>query len=252
LINPEDYTADINAISRRVAREFGNRFDWEDIAQATALDMLERPKRYDGIGGNLLLEIIRRTGVRWCAQECSKFLKFGDQTIYSSEELKRLLPKFYDPASWPNGLSQPSFENYKDVASYAEDLEEWASNTSLSVEMLDIEYGINMLTTAQREVIEKKYRDRAALVSKYDRNIHSKAIRYLTYHLNHRVEKSAMNKPTRTAVSNRQAIQMTEYQETANGGFNDDGLTKLQTTNAYNHPLTRKSQYVVNSPWRKA
>lgn len=248
----EHYRDDVNAISRKVARQFGNRFDWEDIAQGVFLDMMVNAKQYNPLGGNLLLSVIRKAAVRWCAQECAKFLKFGDQTIYSSEELKKLLPKFYDPSSWPNGLKQPKWDDCENVATYQEELEEWASNTALSVDMLDVEYAVNMLTQAQRNIIQKRYRDGEKLSSKYELNLHGEAIRYLTYHVNFRVEGKAMVKPVRTAVSNRQAIESLAHQEEANGGFNDDGLTKLQSTQAYNHPLTRKSPHVVNSPWRKA
>jgi DNA-directed RNA polymerase specialized sigma24 family protein len=249
----EQYQNDVSLISRKVARQFGNRFDWEDIAQGVYVDMLESPKQYNSIGGNLLLSIIRRTAVRWCAQECAKFLKFGDKTIYSSEELKKLLPKFYDPSSWPNGLKQPSWDDYDNIEEFKTVLEEWASDTKLSVDMMDIEHGLDKLTQAQRNIIQKRYRDAEKLASKYEQNLHGEAIRYLTYHVNHRVEDKAMAKPVRRAVSNREAIASLGYQEDAEAApVFHDGLNKLQNTQAFNHPLNRKSQHVVNSPWRKA
>lgn len=252
MINPADFETEINGAARRVSRDFGTRFDWEDIAQAIALDMVEQPKVYNGLRGSLFSAILRRTGRRWCVKECAKFLKFGDQTIYSSEELKKLLPRFYQASSWPNGLSQPSWDDYDDIDEFKEVLEEWASDTTLVIDLFDVAYAFNMLPKSQRRIIEKKYRDGEKLVSKYELNLHGKAIRYLTYHVNHRIEDKGMSKPARSVVSNREAIAHTDWQEEADGGrFNADGLTKYQTTMAYNHPLTRRSRAVVNSPWRK-
>lgn len=252
-MNPEEYEQEIGISARSAAKSFGGRFDWDDIAQAITLDMLAHPKIYDGLKGNLLMWVLKRTAMKWCAQECAKFLKFGDQTIYSSEELKPLLFKYYEPSSWPNGLSQPSWDDYDDIDTFKEVLDEWASDTKLSVDMLDIDHAIKLLTTAQRNIIQKKYRDRERLASKYELNLHSVAIRYLTYHVNHRVEEKGMTKPVRKVVSNSQAIASLGWQEEMNSRpGNSDGLARYQATMSYNHPTNKQSRYVVNSPWRKA
>lgn len=255
MLDPADFQNEIYRAARQAANNYGGKFDVDDIAQAISVDMIENHSRYGSIKGNLFFEILKRSGIRYCAEECARYLTFSEQYIYSSEELKRLLVTFYKPESWPNGLKQPVVEHYETVEEFRDELEEWNNATQLVIDMIDVEYAIDKLSEAQRKVIEKKYRDLEKLESKYQMNKHSEAIRYLTSHINTRMVDRAKGPRghegpgARSVVTNAHAIAVTANQFTNESPIRDSvDTTQWHQQQAY--PSNRYSKHVVNSPWR--
>lgn len=255
-VDPAEFWDDIYRGAKAANYAYGKRFTLDDIAQGIALDILENPTRYSDIGGEFRQLIMKKAGLRYCAQQAAMFLTYGDQTIYSSEELKKLIPKFYSPSSWPNDWSQPKLEDVGGVPQLKEALEEWAEDTKIFIEMFDIEYAIALLTGSQRKIIEKKYRDGLKLETKYEQNKHSQAIRFLTFHVNERVTKrSSVDRMyegpgARKAVGNVTAIAKTGSED-GQRDYTPDAMTQFERINNYKYPENVRSKHVVNSPWRK-
>lgn len=254
MISPADYQEDIYRAARQASTQYGGRLETDDIAQAISLDMLRNPKRYDSVGGSLFFIILRRAGLRYCAEESARFLAFSQQHIYSANEVKSLLKIYYTPEAWPNGLSQPLYEDYGDVEAFTAALDTWNGSTRVVVDMLDLEYAIERVSEAQRRVIEKKYRDKEKLRGKYEANKHGEAIRYLTYHINNRVNRKTgvtnhEGPGARERVSNARAVMVVANQHRADGGGRDVTDT-YQWHQRRNNPLHRRSKYVTSSPWR--
>lgn len=260
-INPEDYLTDIKKAARQVAADYGGRFEADDIAQAIIIDMMTNPTRYNKIGGSLFFEILKRAGKRFCVEESAHFLVFASQHTYSTEEIKKLLPDYYTTEVWPNGLSQPILDDFESVEEFQDELEEWNNATQLVIDMMDLEFAIEKISQAQRKVVEKKYRDRQKLESKYERNKHSEAVRFIAYHVNSRATAriKGMNHEgpgARKALSNSRSIAITANHSEQDGSVGSDVVVKdaaasLEWYQRRNHPINRPSKHVVNSPWRK-
>lgn len=253
-INPEDYLTEIRKAARQVAADYGGRFDADDIAQAIIMDMMTNPTRYNKIGGSLFFEILKRAGKRFCVEESAHFLVFASQYTYSTEDVKALLPQYYTAEVWPNGLSQPLLDDYETVEEFQDELEEWNNATQLVIDMMDIDFALDKISLAQRKVVEKKYRDGQRLESKYERNKHSEAVRFLAYHVNSRATARMKGgnhegPGARQVISNAQSIAVTANQR--DDSAVKDANASLEWYQRRNHPLDRPSKHVVNSPWRK-
>jgi hypothetical protein len=253
-IDPADVQDEIYRAARQAANAYGGKFDVDDIAQAISLDMMTNPTRYKSIRGSLFMVILKRSGIRYCAEESARYLAFSEQYIYSSEEVKELLDLFYRPESWPNGLAQPVISDEESLEEFQGRLEEWNNATKLIIDMMDIEYAISKVSEAQRRVIIKRYRDKEKLANKYESNKHSEAIKYLTSHINQRMISRVVGNGhegpgARRVISNASALAVTT--DCHEGGTSyRDSMDALQWYERRNHPLSRRSKHVVNSPWR--
>jgi hypothetical protein len=203
------------------------RFEPADIAQAIMLDMVENPARYEHIGGKLFTEALKKAGYRHCQNEASRLLEFDDEYNYSAQELAGLLGRYYEPASWPNGWSQPSWDDYDDVEAFRTDLELWSEKTAIVIDLFDVQAAVEKLRPTHRKVIEKRYRDKERL-SGYEAKVHSHALRLLTYYVNENANRQYRNVPwdyegpgARRVMSNAGAIARTSYE----GGFEGDYYT---------------------------
>lgn len=253
-IDPADVQDEIYRAARQAANAYGGKFDVDDIAQAISLDMMTNPTRYKSIRGSLFMVILKRSGVRYCAEESARYLAFSEQYIYSSEEVKDLLDLYYRPESWPNGLSQPVITEDETLVEFQERLEEWNNATKLVIDMMDIEYAIAKVSEAQRRVIVKRYRDKEKLANKYEQNKHAEAIKYLTAHINQRMISRVIGNGhegpgSRRAISNANAQADTADYSESGAGYKDT-LDTMQWYVRRNYPLNRRSKHVVNSPWR--
>lgn len=253
-VNPADVRDEIYRAARQAANAYGGKFDADDIAQAISLDILANPTRYRSIRGALFMVILRRAGIRYCAEESARYLAFSEQYIYSAEEVKQLLGQYYKSESWPNGLGQPVIRDEETFTDYRDRLEEWNNSTKLVIDMLDIEYAVSKVSEAQRRVIVKRYRDRERLANKYEVNKHAEAIKFLTFHINQRMINRVVGDGhegpgARQVMSNALARTLT-----ATGGNDDetcrDSFDALEWYERRNYPLNRRSRHVVNSPWR--
>lgn len=230
MIDVTAYWDEILKAARTAGFAYGGQFERDDIAQGIALDMLEHPDRYTNIGGTFRQLIINRAGLRYCAEQAAMFLNTADQYTYSSEELKKLLPRYCD-GSWPDGMA---------------------------IEMLDLDHAMGMLTGSQRKVIEKKYRDGERLASKYDQNKHSEAIRYLTFHVNGRTTAKQMPDFFHEGPGARKSIRNEDPEGTIEDDHGPsayqgaDGLRSYDRVMRRVHADDQPSRYVVNSPWRQA
>lgn len=253
-VDPADVQDEIYRAARQAANAYGGKFDVDDIAQAISLDMMTNPTRYKSIRGSLFMVILKRSGVRYCAEESARYLAFSEQYIYSSEEVKDLLDLYYRPESWPNGLSQPVITEDESLVEFQERLEEWNNATKLVIDMMDIEYAIEKVSEAQRRVIVKRYRDKEKLANKYELNKHAEAIKYLTSHINQRMINRVVGNGhegpgSRKAVSNAHALTITTDYSDGGDGCRDT-MESLQWYERRNHPLNKRSKHVINSPWR--
>lgn len=253
-INPADVQDEIYKAARHASNAYGGKFDVDDIAQAICLDMMANPTRYRSIRGSLFMVILKRSGVRYCAQESARYLAFSEQYIYSSEEVKDLLDLYYRPESWPNGLTQPVITDDETLGEFQERLEEWNNATKLIIDMLDIEYALSKVSEAQRRIVVKRYRDREKLANKYEHNKHAEAIKYLTSHINQRMINRVVGNGhegpgSRDVISNAHALAVTAACSEGGTSYRDS-LDTLQWHERRNHPLTRRSRHVVCSPWR--
>jgi DNA-directed RNA polymerase specialized sigma24 family protein len=209
--DPSVYWKLIVKAARTVAQSY-YLFEPEDIAQAIMLDMLESPRRYANIGGPLLFKVLQRAGYRYCQDQASRLLLHADQYTYSAEEIKQLLGRFYDPANWPNGWSQPQAGDFDDELSFSSGLDVWAENTRICIEHLDLANAVGKLRPSHRDVIEKRYRDGQALSRSEARNA-GHAIRLITYYVNEGANRGVPwdheGPGARTAVSNTAAARLT-------------------------------------------
>jgi hypothetical protein len=221
--DPSAYWNDAVRAARVVAKAY-MRFEVADIAQAIMLDMLENPARYEHIGGKLFQEALRKAGYRHCQSEASRLLEHDDEYNYSARELASLLVRYYEPASWPNGWSQPSWTDYEDVEAFQGDLELWSEKTAIVIDLFDVQAALEKLRPIHRKVIEMRYRDRKRL-SEYEGKVHRHALRLLTYYVNENANRQYRHAPkdyegpgARRAISNSSSIARTSYE----GGFEGD------------------------------
>ncbi|MFE0151340.1 hypothetical protein ACFWY5_29630 [Nonomuraea sp. NPDC059007] len=235
--NPGDYWEDALAAGRTVAKSY-RKFEPDDIAGAILLDLVENPARYENLRGSLLFWAMKRAGFRYCQDQSSRYLYYSDQYTYSSEEVKKLLRHYYSPEVWPNGLTQPDWLEYDDVDEFKNDLEEWAEQTKVVIDMFDLEFALTKLRDSHIAVIQKKYRDGDNL-TKSEQNKHSKAVRLLTYYVNEYVTANKRQAPwdhegpgARRAMSNDYAQFITRYE----GGF--EGPDREDPVHTY-HKLMR-------------
>ncbi|UBU12954.1 hypothetical protein [Nonomuraea gerenzanensis] len=213
--DPSQYWDDAVSAARIVANSY-QRFETEDIAQAIMLDMCEQPQRYRSISGGLLYEAMKRAGYRHCQNEASRILHFYDEYVYSADEVKTLLSRYYDPGNWPNGWKQPEWDGQEDsLEAFGEELELWAAHTQIYADMFDVEAAVAKLRPSHLRVIEKKYRDREDLTSQEQKYI-SHALRLVTLYLNEGTRSTRAGTPwdyegpgARKAMSNAQAQQHT-------------------------------------------
>lgn len=239
--------------ARKVSHIYAKRLDPEDIAQAIAQDIIQYPARYKSLNSEWRPLVLKQAGLRWAAKEIASYMEFSGQHLYSSEDLKKLLPRYYSPSVWPNGLSQPDIQDYADVDAFQRAVDEWAENTQLSMSAMDIDYAMGKLTGAQRRVLEKRYRDGKPLLRHYERRLHSIAMRYLTHHVNTRVIQRWYQPDegigSRDVLPNTAAIALTRNADgrppTA------DPLHRYQALMRGAYPDTKPSRHVVNSPWRQ-
>lgn len=253
-VDPADVRNEIYRAARQAANAYGGKFDADDIAQAISLDILANPTRYRSIRGALFMVILRRAGIRYCAEESARYLAFSEQYIYSAEEVKQLLGRYYKSESWPNGLGQPAIRDEETFTDYRDRLEEWNNATKLVIDMLDIEYAISKVSEAQRRVIVKRYRDKERLANKYEVNKHAEAIKFLTFHINQRMINRVAGEGhegpgARRVMSNAYALTLTAAGNDADETCRDS-MEALQWYERRNYPLNRRSRHVVNSPWR--
>jgi hypothetical protein len=256
-VDVSPYWDDIQKGSKWVSMHYGGRFSADDVAQGIVLDILQNPSRYNQIAGNFRFLIIKRAGLRYCAQQSAMFLTYGDQYIYSSEELKGYLETYYlelvvarkDPGTQPVLSADETYEQFRNR------VEIWSERSNLFIEGADITHGLALLTGSQRRIIEKKYRDKEPVLSKYEQNLHSIAMMYLTSHVNERASKAHdvdhfhEGPGARRAMSNQASITTTRNDDDEESG-NPDALTQVKRVNNLLHPATVPSRHVVDSPWR--
>ncbi|MFD8527842.1 hypothetical protein ACFV0L_10580 [Streptosporangium canum] len=216
--DPSEYWGESVKAARIVAKSY-MKFEVEDIAQAICLDMVEHPQRYRSIRGNLFFEALKKAGYRYCQDQASRNLRTYDEYTYSADEIIELLYRFYDPVNWPNGWSEPSWESYEgSLEEFGLELELWAENTRICIDMFDIQNALGKLSAPFRRVVDKRHRENLKL-SDAERSIYSRAIRLVTYYVNEKVNQYR-NVPwdyegpgARRTLSNAQAqnLTSTEY-----------------------------------------
>lgn len=138
-----------------VARNLSRRYDWEfeadDIRQEIAMDYIAFPSRYQ-CNEYQLTQRLYGAGYRYCEKERRRYLHYSDQYIYSSNDVRSLLKRYYD-----------------------DDIE--------SVEKLDLVNAMKALREKHLRVLVKRYVTGDKL-SEYERKLLNETVKILTHQMN--------------------------------------------------------------------
>lgn len=165
---------DVNKAASIVASRFPGKFDREDVAQAIYLDILKNTGGYEnaaGKGGAVLFSAYKRAGFRYCQIEKNSYLHFSDQHMYSTEEIKKILPDY--------------FRALGDVAEFEESR---VGISNLVIDFMTLDVAFSHLRKSHKEVLAKRYYQEEPL-TRSEQNAHSKAIRFLAGYVNESVYK---------------------------------------------------------------
>ncbi|MEV2279304.1 hypothetical protein AB0I72_27375 [Nocardiopsis sp. NPDC049922] len=167
----DEVVKDVHKAASIVANRYPGRFHKEDVAQAIFLDLMERNKAFANAqdrGSAILFSAYKRSGHRYCQAELNRYIHFSDQHMYSSEDLKKILPDY--------------FRSVGDVAK----LEDASVGiTGLVIDFLDLDCAFSALRKSHKAVLARKYYHEETL-SRSEQNLHSKAIKLLTGYVNER------------------------------------------------------------------
>ena len=88
---------DVDKAARVVVKSYPGTFELDDVRQAIVVAILENPKAFlnaKSKGEAVLFAAYKRAGFRYCQDETVRYVHYSDQWVYSSEEVKSLLPEY--------------------------------------------------------------------------------------------------------------------------------------------------------------
>lgn len=165
---------DVDKAARVVVKSYPRTFELDDVRQAIVLAILENPKAFANAkekGEAVLFAAYKRAGFRYCQGETVRYVHYSDQWVYSSEEVKSLLPEYFRALGDPSELPEARINTEKAVIKFAD---------------LDEAYG--RLRPSHKRVLAKRYNDKETL-TRSEQNTHSKAIKLLTHYVNYAQER---------------------------------------------------------------
>ena|SRR5690606_17800558 len=169
-----DVMNDVDKAARVVVKSYPGTFELDDVRQAVFLAILENPKAFINAkekGEAVLFAAYKRAGFRYCQGETARYVHYSDQWVYSSEEVKSILPEYFRTLGDPAELPEARIDTEKAVIKFAD---------------LDEAYG--KLRPSHKRVLAKRYNDKEPL-TRSEQNTHSKAIKLLTHYVNYAKER---------------------------------------------------------------
>lgn len=165
---------DVDKAARVVVKSYPRTFELDDVRQAIVLAILENPKAFANAkekGEGVLFAAYKRAGFRYCQDETVRYVHFSDQWVYSSEEVKALLPEYFKTLGDPSELPEARINTEKAVIKFA-----------------DLDEAYRKLRPSHKRVLAKRYNDKEHL-TRSEQNTHSKAIKLLTHYINYAQER---------------------------------------------------------------
>ena len=165
---------DVDKAARVVVKSYPGTFELDDVRQAIVVAILENPKAFlnaKSKGEAVLFAAYKRAGFRYCQDETVRYVHYSDQWVYSSEEVKSLLPEYFKTLGDPSELPEARINTEKAAIKFAD---------------LDEAYG--KLRPSHKRVLAKRYNDKENL-TRSEQNTHSKAIKLLTHYINYAQER---------------------------------------------------------------
>jgi len=165
---------DVDKAAKVVVKSYPGTFEVDDVRQAIVLAILENPKAFANAkekGEAVLFAAYKRAGFRYCQDETVRYTNYSDQWVYSSEEVKVLLPEYFKALGDPSELPEARINTEKAAIKFAD---------------LDEAYG--KLRPSHKRVLAKRYNDKENL-TRSEQNTHSKAIKLLTHYINYAQER---------------------------------------------------------------